>query len=760
MKISRMKLRKFMLFAGLCLFAMDGFAATVTAVRSWRAPDNTRLVLDLSETVRYRQVSISARQLVIELDNTDVAVATPSLPSHIGLMQSVQFQPDGTKQRLIINLSDDVRPHVFLLPANDKYSPRLVVDLFDKVTLQATAPVEEETNENEDNNGRSVIVVVDAGHGGEDSGAIGANGHYEKHVTLAIAKKLVAILRKSDGFKAYLTRDEDYFIPLQDRRKIARNRYKADIFISIHADSSPSPLARGASVFALSRKGATTATSRFAQALAEKENKSDLIGGVDVEAGKDSQLTNILADMVVEGSLTHSLHMGGQILNELSDIGPLHTRHIEQAGFAVLKEPGMISVLVETGFISNPDEEAKLTNPDDQQRTAQSVFNGVKSFMQKYPIPRTYFAWAKERHLGKQRTQALQAVSALPEPKPVKLEVIPVKRSEPPVVINKPMEPIISVANKPIEPEKKVAVDTPKSVVAEVKSDKTLIIESRPLSLTAIKPEAEYKTEVKVIEGNTATKPAIQSSTKATVTATLPNSLDDFMAGIPQPLATVKSTANVKKSEKNGLNKPVEAVKDKVRSPTKAVSKIPESVKTEGKPAVPTVSAKALKHKVEQGDSLSSIAADNDITLDDLKAWNKLKSDNAVLGTTLRLTAPAAKVDEGQSLSKPVDKNAKVDKDSTAPEKSTVKVNADKASIDKADKPAKTDVPEKTKATTELKASVSSDTKISKTHKVKEGDSLSSIASKYDVSEKALRETNHLKSDNVMLGQSLKIPTP
>ena len=152
-------------------------------------------------------------------------------------------------------------------------------------------------------------MVVDAGHGGEDSGAIGATGNYEKHVTLAIAKKLVAIFRKEEGFKAYLTRDGDYFIPLVERRKIARNRYKADIFISVHADAALSPLAKGASVFALSRKGGNAATSRFAQAMADRENKSDLIGGVDsTSISKDSQLTNILADMVVEGSMAHGLN--------------------------------------------------------------------------------------------------------------------------------------------------------------------------------------------------------------------------------------------------------------------------------------------------------------------------------------------------------------------------------------------------------------------------------------------------------------------
>ncbi|HQV23211.1 MAG TPA: N-acetylmuramoyl-L-alanine amidase, partial [Agitococcus sp.] len=288
---------------GLSAVAINTWAASITAVRSWRAPDNTRIVLDLSEQVLYRQInSNNNKQLVLELDDTSAAVSTLTLPTRIGLVQNVLLESVGSKQRLIINLSDEVKPKVFMLAANEKLSPRLVIDLYDKVVMQpAATTVDEPVAAN--NEGRPVVVVVDAGHGGEDSGAIGATGNYEKHVTLSIAKKLVDILRKKEGFKAYLTRDGDYFIPLVERRKIARNRYKADIFISVHADAALSPLAKGASVFALSRKGANVATSRFAQAIADRENKSDLIGGVDnSHVGKDSQLTNILADMVVEGS--------------------------------------------------------------------------------------------------------------------------------------------------------------------------------------------------------------------------------------------------------------------------------------------------------------------------------------------------------------------------------------------------------------------------------------------------------------------------
>lgn len=695
-----MKLKRFLWASTLLLFSAESLAATITAVRSWRAPDNTRIVLDLSEVVRYRQIASTNKQIIIELENTDVAVNTPSLPAHVGLIQSLQFQPDGHKQRLIIQLTDDVRPNVFLLPANDKYKPRLVIDLFDKVTMEAV-PVEEEVT-NETNNGRSVIVAVDAGHGGEDSGAIGASGYYEKHVTLAIAKKLVAALRKTDGFKAYLTRDDDYFIPLQDRRKIARNRYKADIFISIHADAALSPLAKGASVFALSRKGATTASSRFAQALAEKENKSDLIGGVDEAAGRDSQLTNILADMVVEGSMTQSLHMGNQILGELDGIGHLHSKHVEQAGFAVLKEPGMISVLVETGFISNPREEEKLTDPNEQQKIAQSVLTGVKQFLQKYPIQKTYFAWRKEQRSGKQKARALREVAALPEPKPIvmtpeKLIDIPVK----PKTVETSTQTL--AVKDAVQLMNRTLVDN--SEIRPVVSDKPIIVERKtPIPTVNVESKAVAK--------------------QTLITATLPNSLEDFMAGVPKdvPKTVIKTTMVEKKNESSHDNAKTKKIAEAVKAK--------EAVNTTPPKAEPKKSAvKPTKHTVVEGDSLSSIAAQYHLSIEDVKTWNHLKSDNAFLGSVLRLTEP-----EGEKTPSTLKSNQT--------EKTMVVNNDSKKTASNKDKEV-TKMPEKPRV-----------------HVVKVGDNLSDLAAHYGVSKQAIRDANKFKDDNVLLGQTLKIPTP
>lgn len=243
---------------------------------------------------------------------------------------------------------------------------------------------------------RNIVVAIDAGHGGEDPGAVGQEGAYEKHITLAIARELQARLEAEPGITAVLTRTGDYFIPLQERRRLARYQHKADIFVSIHADAAENRAARGASVFALSLKGAGTATSRFARMLAERENRADLIGGASLE-NEDNVLRNVLADMVVAGSLEHSLHMGRHILTGLERIGKLHSPRVEQAGFAVLKEPGMMSLLVETGFISNPDEEKKLSSRQYQQELALAVAVGVRRYCLQFPAPATYFAWLADR---------------------------------------------------------------------------------------------------------------------------------------------------------------------------------------------------------------------------------------------------------------------------------------------------------------------------------------------------------------------------
>lgn len=454
----------------ICLVAtsLPARAVDITAVRSWRAPDNTRLVLDLSAPVSWSiSPDSTPARLVIELG--DATPAGPiALPQVNAPLKAVRLEKSGHGQRLVIDILQEVTPRIFQLPPNEKYSQRLVVDLFlkspstspvttdaaqppvktpDSVTsLPVLRPVEpvvaptvvskpEEkpvvpAAKPDSQRWRNIVVAIDAGHGGEDPGAIGAKGTHEKNVTLAIARELEAMLKAEPGLTAALTRTGDYFIPLQERRRLARYQHKADIFISIHADAAENRAARGASVFALSLKGAGTATSRFARMLAERENRSDLIGGAAIESGDDT-LRNVLADMVVAGSLDHSLHMGRNILDRFSGLTTLHSKRVEQAGFAVLKEPGMVSLLVETGFISNPDEEEKLTDKQHQRELAKAIFEGVLRYNQRYPAPGSYFAWQAD-----ERSTPLVATTARSEKKPAdpaRAEARPASASPTPV---------------------------------------------------------------------------------------------------------------------------------------------------------------------------------------------------------------------------------------------------------------------------------------------------------------------------------------
>lgn len=227
---------------------------------------------------------------------------------------------------------------------------------------------------------RLVIVALDPGHGGEDPGAIGPSGLYEKHVALSIAMKLRARINAQPGMRAMLTREADYFVPLQDRVRKAR-RVQADLFVSIHADAFMNPKARGASVFALSEGGATSAAARW---IANKENASDLVGGVNVKS-RDAQVMRAMLDMSTTAQIKDSLRLGKAVLGHLGKVGKLHKPHVEQAGFAVLKAPDIPSILVETGFISNPDEERKLQDEGYQAELADALTTGIVRYFERNP---------------------------------------------------------------------------------------------------------------------------------------------------------------------------------------------------------------------------------------------------------------------------------------------------------------------------------------------------------------------------------------
>ncbi len=400
------------IFVLLCLLVQSAQAGyQVTQVRSWQSPEHTRYVLDLSGPASYI-ISPDSTPGQVCVDLTSTALV-PELPPEIkarGVVSHGHWSTQGDTLRISLDMKSEASPMVFELPPSGKSGYRLVIDLIEATheddasttsTVQATStptpPVVAEVApttpaiQEKPAHGRDMVVAIDAGHGGQDTGAIGPGRIFEKNVTLAIARSLREQMLNVPGLKPVLTRSGDYFIPLAERREIARRHYHADIFISIHADASPSADASGASVFALSLKGANTATSRFARALAERENNADAVGGIKVSE-HDGTLANVLADMVVEGSLEHSLRLGRDIIGELKGFSPLHSSHVEQAGFAVLKEPGMVSLLVENGFITNPSEEKKLKNPAYQHRLAQAILEGLHHYCEHNPLPGTWFA--------------------------------------------------------------------------------------------------------------------------------------------------------------------------------------------------------------------------------------------------------------------------------------------------------------------------------------------------------------------------------
>ncbi|MFC3606859.1 N-acetylmuramoyl-L-alanine amidase [Stutzerimonas tarimensis] len=405
-----MRMRAWITALAVMLLSAQAWAVSnIEGVRLWRAPDNTRLVFDLSGPVQHNVFTLAAPdRIVIDVSAAGVKGALDRLPLANTPITGVRAgQQDGNGLRLVIDLSAEVTPRSFTLEPNQEYGHRLVVDLFDKGSVAvasrppATAtpstpapPVSPNRPATRlpapSREQRDIVIAIDAGHGGEDPGAIGPAGVREKDVVLSISKKLQSAINAEKGYRAELVRTGDYFIPLRKRTEIAR-RQGADLFISIHADAAPRTSAYGASVFALSDGGATSETARW---LADSENRSDLIGGVgNVKLDdKDRMLAGVLLDLSMTATLSSSLNVGQKVLSNMGSITPLHKPRVEQAGFMVLKSPDIPSILVETGFISNPSEARKLQTASHQQALVRSIHSGIRQFFQESPPPGTYIA--------------------------------------------------------------------------------------------------------------------------------------------------------------------------------------------------------------------------------------------------------------------------------------------------------------------------------------------------------------------------------
>jgi N-acetylmuramoyl-L-alanine amidase len=416
--------------------------AKLLGVRIWPSEDYTRITLESDKALPIsHQLLTGPDRLVVDIDGLElnpalkdlVAKVKPNDP-YVAQIRVGQFQP--TVVRLVFDLKEAVKPQLFTLEPIAEYQYRLIFDLYptnppdplmqlvkdsarkekllaeERVKAQKGLPAEDDpiaafaeketapgkkgtpsptiqapkgtqsasTNTQRIPFKRLITVALDPGHGGEDPGAIGTRGSYEKTIVLAIAKRLKNKIDQEAAMRPFLTRDGDYFVPLH-RRVFKARQVEADLFISIHADAFIEPHAKGASVFALSQQGATSSAARW---MANKENASDLIGGINIKTN-DRQVAHLLLDMSTTAQINDSLQVGNSVLRNIGNFAPLHKNRVEQAGFAVLKAPDIPSILIETAFISNPQEEKKLNDETYQERIAEAILVGIKDYFAKNP---------------------------------------------------------------------------------------------------------------------------------------------------------------------------------------------------------------------------------------------------------------------------------------------------------------------------------------------------------------------------------------
>lgn len=385
------------------LAAAPADAARVERLRVHAAPDHTRVVLDLSGPARFEQFTLSGPdRLVLDLEGSQSALA--SLPALDDTrIRAIRTAPrDGDDLRVVLELERALRPRVFSLAPIADYGHRLVVDLFEPEARRAQpAPTMTPASPppGDPSTRRDVVVAIDAGHGGEDPGALGPGGVREKDVVLAISRRLDRLFDETPGFRGELIRTGDYYVPLRGRTERAR-AMGADLFVSIHADAFRTAQPRGASVYALSRRGATSEMARW---LAESESQSDLIGGVGSLADRDPVLAEVLLDISMDGTLRLSMDAGERVLARLGETKRLHSRTLHQAGFVVLKSPDIPSILVETGFISNPREARELASADHQRGIARAIHEGIRAHLEQSPPPGTLLAWRRDNPGAEQR---------------------------------------------------------------------------------------------------------------------------------------------------------------------------------------------------------------------------------------------------------------------------------------------------------------------------------------------------------------------
>ena len=367
-------------------------AIRIDDVRVRPSPERTRIVFDLSAQVEHNLFSLSDPQrLVIDIRGAALKKDLDKINLEGTPIKRMRSAPRDGELRVVLDLEGSVKPRSFALKPIMQYGDRLVVDLYTKD--QELAPVIQKADRIA-RQMRDVVVAIDAGHGGDDPGAVGPGGLYEKHVVLSISKRLHKLFSEQPGYRSVLVRTGDYYLAHRKRTEIARKN-QADVFLSIHADAFKIASAHGASVYAISQRGATSEAARW---LAEKENRADLIGGVGSVSldDKDDLLAGVLLDLTMTHSLSASLEMGEHVLGRMGRVNRLHKRQVEQAAFLVLKSPDVPSLLIETGFISNPAEAKRLASSSHQQKMAEAIFQGVVDYMEIHPPAGSFIAWKNQ----------------------------------------------------------------------------------------------------------------------------------------------------------------------------------------------------------------------------------------------------------------------------------------------------------------------------------------------------------------------------
>jgi N-acetylmuramoyl-L-alanine amidase len=371
----------------LLLTSLQLSAAEISGFRVWADPAKTRAVLDLDRKTAYKLFTLkNPHRVVVDLEGSSIDIPLDLDKDHAGVITGVRYgQPDKNTLRVVFDLSEAAQLKSFLLEPTAQYKHRLVIDLFTTAGRQKSSMVKHVSDFNKPN--RDVVIAIDAGHGGEDPGAIGQKKTREKDVVLRIARELKKSIDAQPGMQGVLTRDGDYYIPLRGRYEKAR-KARADLFVSIHADAFNKRSVRGSSVFVLSARGAS---SEYARLLADSENASDLVGGVTL-SDKDDMLASVLLDLSQSATREASNKVASDILGALKQTGKVHKNHVGRANFMVLKSPDVPSVLVETAFISNPSEEKRLTEKEFQQRMAKAITRGVRKYFYGSPPPGTWIA--------------------------------------------------------------------------------------------------------------------------------------------------------------------------------------------------------------------------------------------------------------------------------------------------------------------------------------------------------------------------------